>query len=75
MHGALSTDAKAITQSAQVGWPAVLRPHAGALQRNEKYARNKIYLLFLIKWPTVPQAIHIKRKGLYNLFKVKCITF
>lgn len=41
MHIARSTDAKAITQSAQVGWPTMLRVHTGAIQRNEVQAQNK----------------------------------
>lgn len=48
MHIARSTDAKAITQSAQVGWPTMLRVHTGAIQRNEVQAENKIYLLLYI---------------------------
>lgn len=57
MHGAQSTDAKAITQSARVGWPSSLRPCAEALEINEKCAKrqNIQYVLFLIKWLTVPQ--------------------
>lgn len=62
MHVALSTDAKAITQSALVGWCLGCIP---GHSKKWSVQENKIYLLFLIKWCTVAQVMHIKRRGCF----------